>query len=423
MYSELKNYIDSLPIFDTHEHLINCKYKKAQFCDVVSLMLSHYLTTDVIASGLTLDELDFLRGEGDLQKKWSLLLPYLKDCQHGAYFQALQIAFKDLYNADLLTCDIAALNEQVLERFTPAWTQEVITERCHIQNVVNDTTPLDMQHRDMQMDIPAYLTSPRLDNYILVQDYFDELEKWHGKKIQTLSDITEMIKTYITEHVKSGCVAFKIGSAYIRTLSFLPTSRETAETILGKLLTARASGQTLSRTEIKPLEDYLCYICVENAAKSNRPIQIHTGIIEDSYTNFLNNSHPLNLAPMIAAFPNARFDLLHFGYPFARESFTLAKTYPHVYLDMAWVHILSRTFAVEMLTEAIEMLPTSKIFGFGGDFKFVEGSYGHLQLAKRNITAALSKMMQDNVISLENAYDIAEKILYSNPKKFFTPQH
>ena len=56
---------------------------------------------------------------------------------------------------------------------------------------------------------------------------------------------------------------------------------------------------------------------------------------------------------------------------------------------------------------------------FGGDCFIVEGSYGALQIAKDVLIRTLEDLYHRGHIFETDAIDLAEQVLYRNPKRIF----
>jgi predicted TIM-barrel fold metal-dependent hydrolase len=114
-----------------------------------------------------------------------------------------------------------------------------------------------------------------------------------------------------------------------------------------------------------------------------------------------------------------KFDIFHASYPFARELAVLAKNFPNVYPDLCWVHILSPTAARTILSEWLDLVPSNKILAFGGDYRFVEGVYGHVVLARRNVAAVLEEKVASSEIELRQALYLASRLLRENAREVY----
>ena len=113
------------------------------------------------------------------------------------------------------------------------------------------------------------------------------------------------------------------------------------------------------------------------------------------------------------------FDLFHMGYPFVMELGNLAKNFRNVNIDMCWGHIISPEAARRALVEWLDAVPANKISAFGGDYCFLDGSYGHQKLARANVAASLAQKVDDGTFDLERAREIATWILVDNPVRIF----
>lgn len=67
----------------------------------------------------------------------------------------------------------------------------------------------------------------------------------------------------------------------------------------------------------------------------------------------------------------------------------------------------------------IDIIPSNKIFGFGGDYMFVEGAYAAQKITREAITEVLYNKVTQNYFSFEDAVEFAERILNKNPKDIY----
>jgi len=211
-------------------------------------------------------------------------------------------------------------------------------------------------------------------------------------------------------------VGIKSGHAYSRSLAFQRRSRSDAEQVFAKVIDSE--GPPLSAGEATLLQDYLMFELVARAEAVDLPMVFHTGL-QAGNRNRITNANPLHLETLLQQFPTARFDLFHAGMPWVREIAVLAKYFPRVYLNMAWTHIISPAQARSALAEWLDMVPNTKIFGFGGDYAIVEKVYGHLTLARRNIARVLAEKVQEGAFSRSEASLVARRLMFDNPNDFY----
>ena len=101
------------------------------------------------------------------------------------------------------------------------------------------------------------------------------------------------------------------------------------------------------------------------------------------------------------------------------ERAVLAKYFPSVYLNMAWMHIISPVQARSALAEWLDMVPNSKVFGFGGDYSIVEKVYGHLKIARENVAVVLAAKVREGAWSRAEASMVARRLMRDNPAEFY----
>jgi len=100
----------------------------------------------------------------------------------------------------------------------------------------------------------------------------------------------------------------------------------------------------------------------------------------------------------------------------------LAKNFQNVYIDMCWLHIISPYAARQALAEWLDTVPWNKILGFGGDYIFVEGVYGHSVIARENIARVLTEKVEEGSLSEDHAVWLAGKMLRDNAYELFLPK-
>ena len=88
-------------------------------------------------------------------------------------------------------------------------------------------------------------------------------------------------------------------------------------------------------------------------------------------------------------------------------------------MDMCFTHLVSPNTSVNALLEFLDTIPLNKISAFGGDYLFVDGVYGHLHLARENVSKALSIKVSEGLFNIEEAKKIAKMLFYDNPLKIF----
>ncbi|HUV39424.1 MAG TPA: amidohydrolase family protein, partial [Planctomycetota bacterium] len=185
-----------------------------------------------------------------------------------------------------------------------------------------------------------------------------------------------------------------------------------AGTDFAKLL-GGADAASLTR-----LQDHMMHFVCALAETRKLPFQVHTGLQEGS-GNTISNADPTLLSNLFMEYPNVRFDLFHIGYPYQQTMSALAKNFRNVFIDFAWVHIISHEASVRALVEYLDAVPANKISGFGGDYAFIDGVAGHAFIARENIARALAVKVDQGVFDVRRAKEVARMILFDNPTALF----
>ena len=90
----------------------------------------------------------------------------------------------------------------------------------------------------------------------------------------------------------------------------------------------------------------------------------------------------------------------------------------NVYPDLTWVPLLSYTASNRVLHQLIEMTQIDKIC-WGCDTWTVEESYGSLLAFRFSLCRVLTEKIEDGYLSVSNAKDIIDKILFDNAGKLY----
>jgi len=274
----------------------------------------------------------------------------------------------------------------------------------------------------------------RFDDFVIARERmdFEALGKRCGKTIHSFSDLLQALELEFQKASKL-IVGVKIGLAYLREIYFEKVSQREAEEVFAniynqELFRRRQLDTRVERVpeglclkETKPLQDFIVHKIIQLAAEHRFPVQIHTGIQEGN-ENVITNSNPTLLINLFREYKEVKFDIFHGSYPYMGELAVLAKNFRNVYIDMCWLHIISPHGARQALAEWLDTVPWNKIFGFGGDYIFPEGVYGHSVIARENIANVLAKKVEEGSFTEDQAVYLARKLLRDNAHDFFFPK-
>jgi len=282
-------------------------------------------------------------------------------------------------------------------------------------------------HRlDLRGPIPRMWTS-EYDQTIFIQDLLAHhtliqqpgwQERW-GTDILSLDDYLGAIEERFSAF-GAKAAAFKIPLAYIRPIAFPDRSRAEIEPIFNRLLNAgwERNISLPSLEELRAVQDYLVHFSLQQCARHDLAVKFHTGLQEGN-ANTIGNSRAALLANLFFKYPKVRFDIYHISYPYQEELATLAKNFPNVAVDFCWMWIINPAAGRRALSDFLDTVPANKIHGFGGDFIFVEGSYGHAVMAKENIARVLAEKVAEGAMSGKRAFTVGRWLLRDNPIAWF----
>ena len=414
LYHELLEELGATPTVDAHEHLPAEAEALKRRMDFYSLF-EHYCRGDLIAAGATEADLAFWQDrDKPLAERWQSFKPYLSAIRTGAYARSAMIVVRDLLGFEDLNDDTYEPVSQALAQMNrPGLYDHVLRDKCGIRACIECWT-LGSE------GLPSYFyhlaPGPEVVD-VLSQQQVQALEERCGRSIHTLDDLLAAM-TAIVEKWRADprVVGIKSAHAYQRPISFQKRTRHEAELVFNRLLSNESHH--LSLHESLPLQDYLMFELVARAEAVGLPMVFHTGLQAGNFGRIA-DANPLGLQGILEEFPRAKFDLFHGGLPWVREIAVLAKYFPGVHLNMAWMHIMSPEMSRSALKEWLDLVPNTKIFGFGGDYGIVEKVYGHLTMARQDIAHVLAGKVVEGAYSRSEASLIIRRLMFDNANEFY----
>jgi len=409
IYERLLNYADNMKIIDTHEHLQPNRNYCGDQPDILCDYLSHYISTDLTSAGMNGQDLGKVKDyKLDITERFKILEPWLDCVKNTSYYRSLEIAAGKIHKiSEISIKTIEELNEKFKKAASDKnYGRHVMQDICNIEVAINDNWSQDMKFSTTDLFVPACQFSP--DRHVSENLSFD--------------DYCENYRQYFLKQKNAGMKTIKTPMAYWRTLYVqdvkYKTAKELYEKAVQQYFKAKKKNKDAELELPRKLEDYMLRVLLKAAGKANFVIQIHTGIQEGMHHN-LEDSNPMLLRNLFTEYPNLTFDLFHMGYPYERELIVLAKTHANVYIDMCWAHIISPFASRNAFYEMLDVLPHTKIFGFGGDYVFFDGVAGHITLAKQNICTVLAQKICNGECGIDLAERILQAVLHDNAKRVF----
>ena len=410
----IRNFIDSLWIIDTHEHLLAPEIIKNSYCLDFSLLFLQNGYDDLLSAGLP-DSLfsDLFNEELSPVQKWKLVSPYFENTFNTSFSRIILSGIKDLYGVDELNeSTVDKLSDNIVKAYSSNWYDQILKDSCRIKYVIKDGNYMPGMD-----DFFRYET--RFDSWLTVRSKYgiDSLAILQLDPIYNLEDFDKSLRTAFEKEVKKGMISVKVFAAYYRTLNFEKVGHDDAKKVFRSLVNGE-EDHVITFKDAKPLQDYMLHRLLDLAQEYKIPVAFHTGI-QAGIGKLLGNSNPALLTNLFNEYPEIKFVLYHGSYPFGGELSALAKNYKNVYIDMNWTYSISPTYSERYLTEWLETVPVSKLMAFGGDCMAVENTYSELKVAKRIISNVLCNKVRDGYFSEHDAKVVAKMILFDNASRLY----
>ena len=420
--SDLLEAIEEIPLVNTHEHIIPEEERTSSQIDFFALA-GHYAINDVISAGLSGSDLALVRNpDAQPAQRWRAFEPFWNSARLTGYGQALRIALQEIYGIDRISgATLPEINRKIEAMNQPGLYEEILIRRANIAYSVLDdywnATPV-------RPDPKFFVCARKFDRYIAPQSVTDirKLEKLVDVAITDLAGLKRAMETSFEQSLGVGMVTVKSTLAYNRQIHYAETSEREAEASLQAMLRADRPPPAGFRSRVdrpfRPMEDHMFHHLLGLAAAHGVPVQIHTGLHAGN-GNFIENSKPTHLTNLFFLFPQVQFDLFHMSYPYQGEAAAIAKVFPNVHIDLCWAHVISPSAARRALHEMLDTVPSNKIFGYGGDYRYPELSYAHARIARRNVARVLAEKVGEGSCSENEALELGRKLLHDNPDALF----
>ncbi len=408
MHSDLESALlramGEMETIDCHEHLGPERDRTGAEVDVFTLF-SHYTRGDLLAAGMSEDQYRSLFDRRrPLDERWAEFQPFWEIIRWTSYARAARLAAARFYGADDInaaTCQ--ALSEAIRRANTPGLYERVLGEACRIRAALSVRElgdSLDFGNPRLRPVVSIAPFHPK-DAGVLAHPPFVP-----GFEARTLDDFLEAMRLFLAKAKERGAPAIKAW-AY-------PVGDPDASAARSAFADLLAGRDTPADPRI-PLSNFLFDRAMAMASELDLAISIHTG-----YWGDFRRLDPLHLIPVFQRHPRARFDVFHLGFPWVRETLLLGKTFPNVWINLCWTHVISQQAAAEALDEAIDLLPANKLLAFGGDYGLpVEKVYAHLVMAREDIARALAARIESGQFTEAQALALARRWLFDNPAELY----
>lgn len=421
-YNQIRKELNSIKIIDSHEHLIENQYSNIDNKDILSMYVLHFLQWDLLSAGMNENQLNTVAdSDVPLEIRLKIAKPFLASCANRAYGRGFRKVLKDLHNIDTISLkSFEYLQQQYEHNDDSDYLFNFLREKCNIEKALLDDNCVDRFCGDRRIFKRVW----HPEKYVKPGPVSGEIFKWvegHYTKIENLDDWVTSFDEELDEIGNHGIKVLKIDLSRQRSLRFEDVSYHVAKESFQTMLNRWEEDGRGSRDHIEfPVEvqDFMLNRVLSSLRGRNAVVQFNTGK-QQTNRSHTDDANPKHLNNLFEHYEDVRFDILNIGWPWWRDTIAFVKMFPNVNINFARTHMVSPTSATQCLKEAIDTIPLTKIIGFGGDYLFPDAVYAQVEIAKDNIANALSYHVDFGAMTIIQAMDIANAILYDNPKKLY----
>lgn len=178
-----------------------------------------------------------------------------------------------------------------------------------------------------------------------------------------------------------------------------------------------STAKTL-RLADKALNDLVVNLALRIAGECGKPVQFHTGLGDNDIS--LTHSTPALMQPIIKAYPNTKFVLLHSSYPYTQEAGYLTAVYRNVYLDFGEIFpFLSASGQRDVVKQVLELAPINKIMWSTDGHFWPESYYLGTVQAREVVYDVLEATIRRGDMTVSQAIKAAKGAFFDNANRIY----
>ena len=408
--TDLAHFIQTTPMVDTHEHL----HKESDFVDrgpdILNSLFDWYIAADLISAGATAAAVKRLadQSDPDLRGRFAGIRAAWEAVQFTGYGEGVRWVAQNFFGMDEITADgIEAAAPAALAMHRPGERLRILRDVANLDHVQVD---------DFTVDVNVDASGPDFFRYDI------SWVNWANGRVRAAdvhahsgiepTDTHTLRAAFEAVFARYGAqaVAVKTQHAYDRTLIWRARDEGEVEPTLQKSL----RGETLNEADALCLGDWCLGVAAEIAAQHRLPIKIHTGYYAGNNRMPMDRIHASHLAPLLAAYPQTRFVLMHTAYPFGGEVVSLVKHYANTYADMCWAWSIDPHTSEAFVRQFLHAAPANKLFIFGGDTGWPHAAAAYAWQARGGLTRALQAEIDAGFLNEAQAISLAQRWMRDN---------
>ncbi len=390
---------------------------------LLTLLFTPYAAPVLCAEGAVVPPPEAFTDDAAFLRAMDGLRPVLARTAGLGVLVALDRGLKHLYGSglyhaldDATGARLLSLNAAIAAKYDDyfRWSASVMeqTQTVRVLKPVHPEYLLRAAQGEGAAELAYTIPVARVDGLIGVYDdaqvlRFDVVERAAGLAVTDAESLDALIAWFFGMIDRLNVCAIKQLQAYTRTLAVADVPREELARALRAVLAARGTGAPgRCRAEALIVQNYIQRRILEQADARALPYQIHTGMTT------LRDAHPGLLEPLIRAYKNVRFVVLH-AYPFLAEAAYLARVYPNVWLDTSWLALQSPEILRRALTEYIGMAPATRVTT-SIDATCLEEYAGGLAVTRSVLNDVLAGKVARGFLTVKEACEMGARILGGN---------
>lgn len=419
--SDLAQEVDELNLVDSHEHLV-AEQQWMEMDILQDLFFPPYIQADLLVAGADPDAVGRLSDpSGEIESRFADVRDAWEASKHTGYGEAVRLVAEEVYGIEELTAPALEQAQSTLKSLQrPGEMYRLLSDVARLDHVqIHDyqrTRQWESGHHEFFLHDLCWWQPCRGE--IPVNEIYDET----GIEVTNLDELREAFAEIFRRFAPTS-IAVKSAHAYHRTLLWEERSDAAAARALQTALaggdadgatgTSATSGLPSSPSSVV-LGDWCWARGVELAIEHERPFKLHTGYLARNGRMSIDHIRPGNLCPLLVRYPEARFVLMHAGYPYGDELIALAKHYPNVYVDLCWAWSIDPYSTADFVRRFLHAVPANKLFAFGGDTCSPTNTVAFAIQARRSLTRALEAEVTTGDLTEREAISVARRIMREN---------
>lgn len=390
----------TLKIVDSHEHFHPWEVHKDKFFSFYDLMIP-YTQFDLISAGFPKDLLwKSPADSAEAEQYWQLVKPLWPKVKHGSFAQVPLLAMKEFYGIEDLTDDSVKELEKLLNRDNNEENYySVLKEKCGIKVILDQVGKPGFDNPLFRGAIGIafeYASSPSISVI---------LDKEENRRNWTFKDYSRFVSEEIRKAASEGAVLVKLTSSMMTQLPDWDRAEEEFRQIReGNQIGTPFISACLADLSAKEAADLGIVACV------------HSGVWGD-----LTLQNPDLIFKYVERHPETTFDIYHMGHPYVYQTAYLAKNYANAYLNLCWAPTISPVLTARALDVWLDLVPVSKIIGFGGDMNFLPQTiWAAQEQSYRVLSDVFARRVSEGRMKIGEAEGILEDWLYNVPAKVYS---